>query len=44
MRILLQHFVKNEATLCYLTSKKVGKEEAGNNFLAFRTIVANLID
>ena len=42
MRIILEDFIKNEALVCFLTSKKVGKDEASNNFLAFRTILRSL--
>ena len=43
IRILLNNFLRNESFNCYLTSKKVSKEEARNNFLAFRTIIDNIL-
>jgi hypothetical protein len=43
MRILLSQFLKQEASLCYLTSKKTGKEDPMNNFKAIRSIIFDLV-
>lgn len=44
MRTLLNHFLNNQAPLCYLTSRKAGKEDPRNNFKAFRSLVYQLVE